>query len=53
MNYDEDSGFVNVTNFELPHCHIKKKDEKYDLRNGKSPYVKFRKTRPTMKMVGF
>lgn len=53
MNYDEDSGFVNVINFELPHCHIKEKDEKYDLRNGKSPYVKFRKTRPTMKMVGF
>lgn len=53
MSYDEETGFVNVTNFELPHCHIKERDEKYDLRNGLSPYVKYRKNAPTMKMVGF
>jgi hypothetical protein len=53
MNYDEETGFVNVTNFKLPHSHIKERDEKYDLRNGLSPYVKYRKNAPTMKMVGF
>ena len=52
MNYDEETGFVNVTNFQLPHSHKKEKDMKYDLRNGKSPFVKIR-SKGTMKMVGF
>lgn len=52
MNYDKDIGFVNVTNFELPHSHKKEKDKKYDLRNGLSPFVKI-KRKGTMKMVGF
>ena len=52
MNYDEEIGFVNVINFQLPHSHKKEKDKKYDLRNGKTPFVKTR-NRGNMKMVGF
>lgn len=49
-NYEEDTGFVNIVKFNVPHIHKKELDIKYHLKNGLAPFKRSRR-QATMQMV--
>jgi len=49
-NYDARAGFVNVSNFTLPHTHVTMFDKQFDLRQSLSPFSRGRKD-PIMNML--
>tara|TARA_B100000242_G_C42982252_1_gene455936 strand:- start:220 stop:990 length:771 start_codon:yes stop_codon:yes gene_type:complete len=49
-NYEEDTGFVNIIKFNVPHIHKKELDIKYHLKNGLAPFKRSRR-QATMQMV--